>query len=134
VTTAQRQEGCVRYSFVPPASMTPRRFRCQPDAAADAAIAAALKLNPALTAAQRDTIVAGVQAWLAPAFTSRRKGQPGYAQLADACPDAIRFGAEDADEMGVFYALFGPRREGNLKYRLGEYIRIGLEFGVIHSN
>ncbi len=33
----QRQAGCMRFSYVPPGSRTPRRHKCQPAAAADAA-------------------------------------------------------------------------------------------------
>jgi hypothetical protein len=35
--------------------------------------------------------------------------------------------------MGVFYGLFSGRRESNLTYRLNEYLRIGLEAGIIHA-
>src|SRR5204862_117827 len=31
VTVERRQQGCVRFSFVPPGSSTPRTFRCQPE-------------------------------------------------------------------------------------------------------
>jgi hypothetical protein len=33
VHVSRRQEGCMRFSFVPGDSITPRRYRCQPDAA-----------------------------------------------------------------------------------------------------
>jgi hypothetical protein len=139
VISDRRQAGCVRYSFLRLAqgarlSQTPPRFRCQPDLAIDAAIDAAKRSNPALTSAQRDALAAAVQAWLAPELTDRRRGQPGYAQLADAAPDEIRLGAEDGDEMGVFFGLYGPRRESNLRFRIAEYLRIGLEFGIIHAS
>jgi hypothetical protein len=124
----------VRYSFVPPAqSQTPPQFRCQPALEVDTEVAAALAVNPALTPTQHDAIQGAVTAWLLPAFTSRSPGAPGYLQLADAAPDQIRFGAEDGDEMGVFYGLFSARRESNLTYRLNEYLRIGLEAGIIHA-
>jgi hypothetical protein len=134
VVAAERQAGCMRYSFVPPAgSQTPRRFRCQPDLETDARVADALVGNPALTDAERQAIAAAVEAWLLPAFTSRIPGQPGYLQLMDACPSQIRTGAESEAEMGVFFALFNPARDSNLLYRLNEYLRIGLEAGVIHA-
>lgn len=134
VTSAERQGGCVRYSYLPPAgSWTPRRFRCQPDLAAKATVAAALAANPGLTQAGSDAIAASVAAWLRPAFTSRTPGQPGYGQLADTAPDEIRFGADEGDEMGIFFSLHGPRRERNLTCRLSEYLRIGLEAGIIHA-
>jgi hypothetical protein len=132
--SAELQAGCVRYSFLPlTGSQTPRRFRCQPDLEASAEIAAALTANPGLTPAQSNAIGASVEAWLVPAFTSRIPGQPGYLQLADATPDQISSGAEDGDEMGVFYGLYSGRRESNLSYRLNEYLRIGLEAGIIHA-
>jgi hypothetical protein len=133
-TSARRQEGCVRYTYLPTVSLTPQRYRCQPEASIDAAIAKALEEDPSLSKPARDAIAAGIAAWLVPSFTSREPGTPGYAQLADFAPDAIRYGAEDGDEMGVFFALFGPRREANLGLRVREYIRIALEFGVIHAS
>jgi len=133
LTCERRQGGCVRYSYLPLASLVPRRYRCQPDATIDAAIAAALRQNPNLSKADYDAITAAIDAWLRPSFSSRTPGQPGYAQLADFAPDAIRYGAEDGDEMGVFFGLFGPRREANLRFRLDEYLRIGLDFGIIHA-
>jgi hypothetical protein len=135
VVSAERQAGCVRYSFVPLAgSQTPRRFRCEPDLETDAEVAAAKAADPSLATAQIALIEASVAAWLVPAFTSRIPGQPGYLQLADPAPDQIRTGAEDGDEMGVFYGLFSARREANLAYRLNEYLRIGLEAGIIHAS
>lgn len=134
VVCAERQAGCVRYSFIPPAgSQTPRRFRCQPDLEIDTRVAGALAANPALTVGERTAIATSVEAWLLPAFTSRVPGQPGYLQLMDACPSQVRTGAESEAEMGVFYALFNPARDSNLLHRLNEYLRIGLEAGVIHA-
>jgi hypothetical protein len=127
VVSTERQDGCVRYAFVPAqGSQTPQRFRCQPDLG----IAAALAAAPTLPVA---TVRASVEAWLQPAFTSRKPGDPAYLQLSDAAPDEIRLGAEDGDEMGVWYALFSTRRESNLRFRLNEYLRAGLEAGVIHA-
>jgi hypothetical protein len=134
VVSTEQQAGCVRYSFVPAGSQTPQRFRCQPDLETDTEVAAARAANPALSPVQATAIGNSVQAWLMPAFTSRTAGQPGYLQLADAAPGQIRSGAEDGDEMGVFYGLFSGRRESNLTYRLNEYLRIGLEAGIIHAS
>jgi hypothetical protein len=133
VVSTEVQAGCLRYSFVPlTGSQTPRRFRCQPDLEISSEVAAALAANPALTAAQQEQIQASVQAWLAPVFTSREPGTPGYLQLADAAPNQISSGAEAGDEMGVFYGLFSGRRDGNLSYRVNEYLRLGLQAGIIH--
>jgi len=35
--------------------------------------------------------------------------------------------------MGVFYGLFSGRRESNLSFRLNEYLRVGLQEGIIHA-
>ena len=47
---------------------------------------------------------------------------------------AIAQGAEDESEMGVFHDIYGPQRLRNLRFRLDEYLRFGLEAGVIYVN
>jgi hypothetical protein len=108
VVARRRQEGCVRFSYVPPGSRTPRRYRCQPELEAGAA-----RVEPILT--------------------SRRYGDPGYCQLADATSAAIREGADDESELGAFHHLYLPRREAHLRTRLDEHLRFGLEAGVFHA-
>ena len=48
-------------------------------------------------------------------FTSRRYGQPGYAQLSADCSSAIRRGAENGSEIGVFHHLSQPQRADNVR-------------------
>ncbi len=127
------QAGCVRYSYVPVGSTTPRRFRCQPDLVIDAAIAAAAKGEAVLSSAAQQAIQDAAAAAVAPAFVSRTPGAAGYLQLADWGPAEIAAGAESGDEMGIFRALYNGRRQSNLNNRLSEYLRIGLEAGVIHA-
>jgi hypothetical protein len=123
------QRGCVRFSFVPPSSSTPRRYRCQPDLE----IASRLEVaGPSLTQTQKMAIRAEVERWLVPAFTSDRYGQPAYAQLHLGCPEQIRTGAEDRSEMGAFCHLKAPQREANLRLRLEEYLPFGLDAGTIY--
>ncbi|MFZ1428394.1 MAG: hypothetical protein WAS21_16655 [Geminicoccaceae bacterium] len=128
----RRQLGCLRFSYVPPGSRTPRRYRCQPDlriqVEAEACEAAA---GMPLTDAERAEVAARVARWLVPAWTSRRYGQPAFAQLHDNAPAAIREGAEDGSEMGAFCHLKQPQRVANLAQRLGEYLPFGLEAGVL---
>ncbi len=109
VDADRRQDGCVRFSYVPPGSRTPRRYRCQPATGDDAAR-------------------------VRPEFTSERYGQPAYSQLSDRCAIDIRTGADDESEMGAFHDLFNPQRETNLEVRLEEYLRFGLEAGVVHTS
>jgi hypothetical protein len=125
VVAERLQEGCVRFSYVPPGSATPRRYRCQPDLEIE------LRKEQAgrdLTDPEKNEIRAG----LVPSFTDTRYGQPAYAQLHLACPKQIRTGAEDGSEMGVFCHLKQPQREANLRLRLEEYLPFGLEPGILY--
>lgn len=106
VVAERKQEGCMRFSFVPTNSITPRRFKCMPD----------------------DEHVD-----VLPHFTSLRYGDPGYGQLRHATDKAIREGASDGSEMGVLHPLFQPQRESNLRIRLDEYLRFGLRAGIFYS-
>ena len=108
VVVRQRQTGCVRYCYLPLASVAPRRFRCHPvDEAAAARVA--------------------------PAFTSLdlRTDPSAYGQLATLCPAEITHGAEDEGELGAFNFLKNAQRLTNLTTRLDEYLRFGLEAGVV---
>jgi hypothetical protein len=102
----RRQEGCVRFSFLPEGAQTPRRFEC-------------IEQKPAS---------------LQPLFFALRYGLPGYAKLLASTPDAIRRGADDGGEMGAFHFVLGPLRETDLRVRMREYLPAGLEFGVIYQN
>ena len=101
----RKQEGCVRFCWVPPGAVTPARFHCLPDAA-----------HP-------DVL---------PHFTSLRYADPGYAQLRSATAPVIREGADDEGEIGVMHKLHQPQREANLRIRLDEYLRFGLHAGLFH--
>ena len=134
VRSVRKQEGCVRFSFVPRGSIVPRRFRCQPDLQIANEIERRQKAQGGpLGAAQQSEIATTVAAWLVPTFTARRYGHPGYAQLGRSCPAQIRRGADDEAEMGVLHTLYQPQRETNLKVRLEEYLRFGLEAGLFYE-
>lgn len=124
VLADRRQEGCVRFSYVPEDSKTPRRYRCQPDLA----VAEREKeLDPApLLTAEYDKIVMHIR----PQFTSLRYGEAAYAQLSTACADELKTGAENGSEMGAFCMLQQPQRVANLRIALDEYLRFGLEAGI----
>jgi hypothetical protein len=117
-TSTLRQAGCVRFSFVPENSVTPRRYRCQPD----------LALQNITDASAQQSIRARIK----PSFTSNKSGQPGYAQLMLTVPPEITNGADDGAEMGAFYFLKQPQREANLRASLDEYLRFGLEAGIFY--
>jgi len=113
IDVVQRQEGCVRFSYVPPGSRVPQRFRCQPAYAED---------TP-------DDVRLEIERRVKPVFTSDRYGAPGYCQLRDDTDSGIRRGASDEGEMGVFHHLQQPQREANLRASLTDYLRFGLEAG-----
>ena len=54
-------------------------------------------------------------------------------QLRRSTPDAVRTGASDESEMGVTDELYAPQRESNLRIRLDEYLRYGLEAGIFYA-
>jgi hypothetical protein len=136
VQSMRRQGGCVRFSFVPDGSETPRRYRCQPDSEiqteTEAAEQAAAANDTSLSNADRDAIRADVLGWLQPSFTDLHYGLPGYGQLALSCPQQILTGAEDGSEMGAFSFLKQPQRVTSLRVRLNEYLPFGLEPGLIY--
>jgi hypothetical protein len=133
VIVARTQSGCVRFSYVPPGSRTPRRYRCQPDLAVDTAIREALARNPGLSPAVKAQILAFVQSSLVPSFTTTLYGQPAYMQLRLGCPPEILTGAEDGSEMGAFSQVKQAQRESNLRIRLDEYLPFGLEAGLLYA-
>jgi hypothetical protein len=102
----RKQEGCVRFSFLPAKAKTPRRFECI------------------------ERAIAGPQ----PIFFALRYGRPGYAKLLSSTPGVVRRGADDGGEMGAFHFVLGPLRETDLRVRLQEYMPVGLEFGILYQN
>jgi hypothetical protein len=106
VMAERRQQGCVRFSLLPADARVPRRFRCLPSAAVPAPV---------------------------PRFASLRYGTAAYAQLGPTASVAIRHGADDEGEMGAYHHVHGPQRETNLRLRLDEYLRVGLEAGLFHQ-
>lgn len=117
VRVARRQIGCVRFSYVPDDSRTPRRYQCQPDLVIRG-------LNEEDKA--RETLR------VRPQFNSTRYGTPTYCQLSTACANEIKRGADDESEMGVFHDLYQPQRATNLDARLDEYTPAGKEAGIIN--
>jgi hypothetical protein len=116
VTVARLQQGCVRFSYVPAGSSTPRRFRCQPDLTTANLTGAALQ-----EACGR----------LTPVFTSEDFASPAYGQLGAQCAEELQTGASNGAEMGLWNFLQQPQRATNLRNALDEYLRFGLEAALI---
>ena len=134
VRARRRQEGCMRFSFIPQGSVTPRRYRCQPQLAIDQAVRVReAQTGAPIAATDRAQIASRIARWLVPSFTALSSSHPAYCQLRLAAPREIRAGASDDKEMGVYHHLFQPQRESNLAIRLDEYLRFGLEAGVFYE-
>ncbi len=101
----RKQQGCVRFSFLPVNAVVPRHYECVEQALAS----------------------------VRPLFFSLRYGAPAYAKLLVSTDDAIRRGADDGGEMGVYHWLLAPQRESDLQIRLFEYLPVGLNFGLIYQ-
>lgn len=59
-------------------------------------------------------------------FTSRRFGDPGYAQLSLTAPVTLVRGAENGSEIGAFSALLNPIRLDSLLAKVDEFLPFGL--------
>ena len=56
---------------------------------------------------------------------------PATRSSASAVPIELRTGADNGSELGVFAFLRQPQREANLRAALDEYLRLGLEAGIV---
>jgi hypothetical protein len=110
VNVKLRQKGCVRFSYIPEGSQTPRHYMCQPSEEKLSSNTKPIRIYPR--------------------FTSERYGDPGYAQLDKNISSKIFEGADNDAEMGTFNYLYQPQRIKDLKSSLNEYLRFGLEAGV----
>jgi hypothetical protein len=109
VIAARRQEGCIRFSYVPETARVPRRYHCLPESAARPEQAT-------------------------PRFTSLRYGFAAYGQLGRSSGEQLLTGADDEGEPGAFHWLYQPQREINLRVRLKEYLRVGLDSGIFYES
>jgi hypothetical protein len=109
VTADRLQQGCVRFSYISPGSLVPRPHQCQPRSLDDAGR-------------------------IRPIFTSVRYGDAGYCQLSGRSAIEITEGGDDGAEMGAFHDLFRPQRESNIRARLDEFLRFGLEAGILYAS
>ena len=117
VLACRRQEGCMRFCYVPPGSRTPKRYHCQPDLV-DKAVAD-LFAKGAITPEDRDVMRESERLRVEPDFNSTRYGKPTYCQLTDTCAVEISAGADDESEMGAFHDLYQPQRVAEPARALG---------------
>jgi hypothetical protein len=96
VSVTDIQDGCFRYSAAATGSQLPHPYR-----------SVALDDSSAL-------------------FQSRRFGDPEFARLSEAAPEAVARGGEDTCEMGAFSAQHEQVRLDSLKVKVAEYMPFGL--------
>ena len=106
ITSERLQTGCIQYSWISPGSRTPRQHDCQP---------ATAQTPP-------------------PTFASRRYATAGYARLRRTGATALIRGASDGFEMGAMARLRQTQRDDNLRRGIEEFLRVGLEAGVIDGD
>ena len=102
----RKQEGCVRFSFLPAGAKTPRRFECV------------------------ERAIAGPQ----PIFFALALRAARLREAVDVNAGRGRRGADDGGEMGAFHFVLAPLRETDLRVRMQEYMPVGLEFGILYQN
>lgn len=102
----RRQTGCVQYSWISPGSSPPRQHACQP----------ATPTTPP------------------PAFVSRHFALAGYGRLRRARAGALVRGASDGFEMGAMARLRQTQSDDNLRRGIAEFLRFGLEAGVLDGD
>jgi len=102
----RKQEGCIRFSYLPVGPIVPRQYKC---------------VEQGLGEPQ-------------PLFYSLRYGDPCYCKFYSVTDDLVRRGADDGGEMGAFHFVLAPLRETDLRIRMNEYMPVGLEFGVFYEN
>ena len=127
---SRRQTGCLRFSYLPITSLSPRRFRCQPELEIQTQIQQQEEKN-SLSPLEKAAIQEQVLQWLFPTYNSDTYGHHAYAQLSHRCPQTIHTGADNGAEMGGFNHLQQAQRLTNLQVALEEYLRLGLEAGVL---
>jgi len=81
-----------------------------------------------------DVKVADVLIHVVPQFASLSYPDPAYASLAATCATEISGGAEDGGEIGAWHFLQRQAREHALLLSLDEFLRFGLEAGLIYVN
>ena len=96
----------MRFCWVPTDAITPQRFHCLPDVAAD-------------------------EDALRPQFVTLRYGHPSYGLLSGDVPWAVWTGADDGGQIGVYHLLSETQAVRNTQLRAQEYLPFGLEVGVL---
>jgi len=117
VWCSRRQVGCVRFCWLPPGAIVPKRYECLPPDVAGADTCAD---------ASTDTNAPAYE----PRFITLRYGHPSYALLSGDSPMAIWHGADNGSQIGVYLQIAETEAVCNVQIRTPEYLPVGLESGI----
>jgi hypothetical protein len=105
VWSSRRQTGCVRFCWLPFASITPQRYQClPPDASSEAA--------------------------LTPGFVTLAYGLPYYCLLSGYVPMAVWQGSDSGSQIGVYASIQETEAVRNVQLRAPEFLPVCLESGI----
>jgi hypothetical protein len=102
---SRQQAGCVRFCYLPFNSITPRRYRCLPDNAAD---------EPTFT----------------PQFITLRYGHPSYALLSGDVALGLWQGADNGSQPGAYFQIQETEAVRNVEIRAPEFLPVTFESGI----
>jgi hypothetical protein len=122
VDVDRRQQGCVRFCYIPDGSQIPRPYRCVLEYESNRGSDRTAHLIP--------TLNYEIARRIRPQFTSIKYGDDGYGQLQRDVEQMIFEGGDNGSEIGAFNHLYNPQRIKNLSSSIDEYLKFGLEAGI----
>jgi hypothetical protein len=126
----RRQQGCLRFCFIPSGSQIPRPYRCILEDESSTKVSSISKDIDKTVISIAPDMAKGIPRQIRPQFTSKKYGDDGYGQLHKNVEKVIFEGGDNGSEIGAFNHLFNPQRIKNLSSAIGEYLKFGLEAGI----
>ena len=126
----RRQQGCIRFCYIPHGSQIPRPYRCVLEYQSNSGINLGTSDITSADSIPKNRNIIQIRRRIRPQFTSINYGDAGYGQLHRDIEKMIFEGGENGSEMGAFNHLFNPQRIKNLSSAIDEYIKFGLEAGI----
>jgi len=114
ITVKRRQDGCVRFCYIPEGSRIPMPYHCQPN----------------YPDGSLENIKNDIKLKVKPRFVSTLYGHSAYAQLHQSIAKEIFEGGDNESEIGVYNTLYQPQRLRNFIDSFDEYLRFGMQAGV----
>jgi hypothetical protein len=127
----RRQQGCVRFCYIPYGSQIPRPYRCILEYESNMMILTSNinQMSDSILSINKENKILRPE-HIKPQFTSITYGDDGYGQLHRDVEKMIFEGGDNGSEMGAFNHLYNPQRIKNLSSSINEYLKFGLEAGI----